>query len=244
MPISPVRGRPSGALATSVRMPAYARPRPTTPPASASVRLSDSSSQAIRREPAPSAAWIASSCCLASARTRNRLATLAQAMSRTRPTVPRSTQSTRPTSPMTSADERPDVGADLDVVEHLARESGRHREPIRDDRDEARDVGVCLLQRHAGLQPRHTAVAEVGRVQLRPVEAEREDELRVAIEEAEPRGKHADDLARLAVDDDRLADDGLIAAELAFPVSVAEDHALGRLRRVVVGREVRAPGSG
>ena len=25
--------------------------------------------------------------------------------------------------------ERPDVGADLDVVEHLAREAGRHREP-------------------------------------------------------------------------------------------------------------------
>ena len=88
------------------------------------------------------------------------------------------------------------------------------------------------------LQPRHAAIAEVGRVQFRPVEAERQDDLRVAIEEAEPGGQHADDLARLAVDDDRLAHDGLIAAELALPVGVAQDHALGRLRRVVVGGEV------
>ena len=142
-------------------------------PTSARVRLSDSSSQAIRREPAPSAAWIASSCCRASARTRNRFATLAQAMSRTRPTVPSSTHSTRPTSPMTSAASGLTLGPIFDVVEHLAREAGRHREPIRDDRDQARDVGVGLLDRHAGLQPRDTAVAEVGRVQFRPVEAER-----------------------------------------------------------------------
>jgi hypothetical protein len=134
--------------------------------------------------------------------------------------------------------ERPHIGPDLDVVEHLAREAGRHREPIRDDRDEARDVGVCLLQRNARLQPGHAAVAEVGRVQFRPVEAERQDELRVAIEEAEPGGEHSDNLARLAVDDDRLAYDGLIAAELAFPVRVAQEHALGCFQRVVVGREV------
>ena len=59
---------------------------------------------------------------------------------------------------------------------------------IRDDRDEARDVSICLLQRHAGLQAGDAAIAEVGRVQFRPVEAERKDELRVAIEEAEPAG--------------------------------------------------------
>jgi len=46
----------------------------------------------------------ASSCCRASARTRNRFATFAQAMRRTSPTVPKSTHNTRSTSPITSAD--------------------------------------------------------------------------------------------------------------------------------------------
>ena len=103
--------------------------------------------------------------------------------------------------------ERPDVRSDLHVVEHLAREAGWHRKAIRDERNQPRNVGVRLLHRDAGLQPRHAPIAEVGRVQLRTVEAERQNQLRVAIEEAEPGGKHADDLARLAVDDDRFAED-------------------------------------
>ena len=138
------------------------------PPASASVRLSDSSSHAIRRQLAPSAAWIASSCCRPSARTRNRLATLAQAISSTRPTVPSSTHSTRPTSPMTSARQRPDVRPDLHVVEHLPREARRQREALRRSSGSMpRDVGVGLLDRHAGLEPRHALVAEVADEELR-----------------------------------------------------------------------------
>ena len=70
-------------------------------------------------------------------------------------------------------------------------------------RDQPRDVGVRLFDRHAGLEPRHALIAEVADEELRAVEAEGEDELRVLIEKAEARRQHADDLARLAVDHDR-----------------------------------------
>ena len=102
------------------------------------------------------------------------------------------------------------------------------------------DVGVRLLHRHAGLQACHAAIAEVGRVQLRTVEAERQNQLRVAVEEAESGGQYADDLARFAIDDDRLAEHTLIAAELPLPVRVAQHHPLGCLGRIVVTGEMAA----
>ena len=69
----------------------------------ASVMLSISSSRTIRPESAPSAALIASSCWRDSARTRSRLATLAQAMRRTMPIVPISTHKAFRTSPTRSS---------------------------------------------------------------------------------------------------------------------------------------------
>ena len=141
--------------------------------ATASVRLSDSSSQVIRRQLAPSAAWIASSCCRPSARTRNRLATLAHAISRTRPTVPSRIQSIWPTSPITSADSGRTLRPDLRVVEHLPRESGRQRKALDRERQHPRDVGVGLFDRDARLQPRDPLVAEVADDDLGAVEAER-----------------------------------------------------------------------
>ena len=116
------------------------------------VTISDSSSRAMRPRLAPSAVRTASSCCRPSARTRNRFATFAHAISSTMPTVPSSTHSTRPTSPITSADERAHVRADTGFLEHLAREPRRHREPIDHHRDHPRDVGVRLLDRDAGLE--------------------------------------------------------------------------------------------
>ena len=70
----------------------------------------------------------------------------------------------------------------------IGNRSGMHR-------DQARDVRVRLLERHARFQPGHALIAEVADEQLGAVEAEGEDELRVAIEEAEAGGQHADDLA-------------------------------------------------
>ncbi len=77
----------------------YASASATTPPMPPSVRLSSSSSRAIRLQPAPSAARIASSCCRPSARTSSRFATFAHAISRTMPTVPMRTHSTSVRSP-------------------------------------------------------------------------------------------------------------------------------------------------
>ena len=65
--------------------------------------LSISSSRTIRRESAPSAARTASSCCRDSARTRSRLATLAQAIRSTIAIVPISTHSAFCTSPTRSS---------------------------------------------------------------------------------------------------------------------------------------------
>jgi hypothetical protein len=64
--------------------------------------LSTSIARAIRPQPAPSAARIASSCWRASARTSNRLATFAQAITSTSASVPITTQSAVPTSPTIS----------------------------------------------------------------------------------------------------------------------------------------------
>ena len=101
--MSSSRGRLPGASATSSRNAPNARPSPTTPPRRPSVTLSSSSSRAIRADPAPSAARIASSCCRDSALTRSRFATFAHAMRRTSPIVAISTHKTVRTSPTRSS---------------------------------------------------------------------------------------------------------------------------------------------
>ena len=100
-------------------------PRPAATP--------DINCQATCRASAPSASRMASSCWRASARTRNRLATFAQATSRTRPTVPSRIHSMSPMSPTASIVERPHVRAKLRLVEHLLRQALRHREALVSD---------------------------------------------------------------------------------------------------------------
>ncbi len=99
MPISSARGSSPGLSATTERTPQYASSRPSTPPASASSRLSVSSWRTSRSRLAPSAVRTAISFERAAARASNRLATLAQAMSSTNPTAPSSTSSAGRTSP-------------------------------------------------------------------------------------------------------------------------------------------------
>ena len=89
---------------------------------------------------------------------------------------------------------------------------------------QARDVGVGLLDRDARLQPRDALIAEVADEHLGAIEPERQHERRVVAQEAEALGQHADDLARRAVDHQRLADGVGIAVEHALPVLVAQDH--------------------
>ena len=73
--------------------------------------LSTRSARAIRPQPAPSAARIASSCWRASARTSNRLATFAQAINKTSPRVPITTHSAVPMSPTMSCFSGRSLGA-------------------------------------------------------------------------------------------------------------------------------------
>jgi hypothetical protein len=100
--ISLRRGRLAGPMASNTRKPVYASPTPSVPPRRPSTTLSTRRPRTIRPRLAPSAARTDSSLCRTSARTRSRFATLAQAMSITRPMVAMTTHSTSDTLPTTS----------------------------------------------------------------------------------------------------------------------------------------------
>ena len=72
---------------TNPSIPQYANSRPTAPPAKPTIALSVMSCRISRSRPAPRAARTTSSLCLPAVRAKNRLATLAQAISRTNPTA-------------------------------------------------------------------------------------------------------------------------------------------------------------
>ena len=102
-PTSRRRGMLSGADATSASTPQNASSRPTAPPASAMSTLSVSSCWTIRPRLAPSAVRSAISLRRDAARASSRFATLAHAISSTRPTAPSRTKSARPVSPTISS---------------------------------------------------------------------------------------------------------------------------------------------
>ena len=92
MRMSAARGM-LGTIATSDRTLQYAMPRPRMLPASDSMTLSVRSCLMSTQRSAPNAVRIATSFCRDVTRARSRLATLAQAISRTKPTAPRRTSS-------------------------------------------------------------------------------------------------------------------------------------------------------
>ena len=87
-PFSPTRGRSAVFTASSARMPTTPSTSPQAPPIADSSTLSVSSCTMMRPRPAPMAERMAISRRRPVARTSSRLATLAQAISRTRPTAP------------------------------------------------------------------------------------------------------------------------------------------------------------
>ncbi len=93
------RGRSGGASATSAATPTRATSAPAIPAATASTTLSVRSWRTRRARPAPTAARTTISRPRAEARASSRLATLAQAMSRTKPTAPSRTKSVCRVSP-------------------------------------------------------------------------------------------------------------------------------------------------
>ena len=92
-PFSPTRGRPAVFTASSARIPAVPRSRPSAPPTNDSMRLSVSSCRMMRPRPAPMAARTAISRLRVVARASSRFATFAHAMSSTKLTAPSSSQS-------------------------------------------------------------------------------------------------------------------------------------------------------
>jgi hypothetical protein len=130
-----------------------------------------------------------------------------------------------------------DVGPEAGLPDHLLGKARRHGEAVEGHGDHAGHVGVGLLHRHAVAQPRDALVAEVAEEQLLAVEAEGQVEVRVVVEEAQAPRQDADHGARLAVDGQGSADGRRIAAEVALPVAVGEDHGLGRSGGVVLAGE-------
>ena len=122
-----------------------------------------------RPRPAPSAARIASSCWRASARTSNRLATFAQAIKRTSPSVAITTHSAVPMSPTMSCFSgraRPEAS----VLKHRAIHSWIRRPRVQPDSQHAGHIGVRLLHGDAGFEPRDALIVEEAQRQRVPVE--------------------------------------------------------------------------
>ena len=100
--ISCNRGSAVGEISSNRRLPKKPSASPEAPPKTASNRLSDSICSTRRLRAAPRADRIAISLCLPDVRASTRLATLAQAISRTNPTATSKTKSGVRTSPTIS----------------------------------------------------------------------------------------------------------------------------------------------
>ena len=230
--------------------------RPASAPSTHSARLSTSSWRTRWRRPAPIASRTAISFCRDQARASSRLATLAQAISTTRPTMPASTSSGvfsrccssgRPCPPgrNTSFFATNVVQELLRAARQLAR-LALERLPVDDGQR-----GLGLGDRDARLAPRHhlephrapVAEAVPGRRHLRLHHERHEDVVRAAdLGAVEPRRRDADDRQRHAVHVHRAAEDARVAAEPALPVAVADHHDRVRAgRAVVVGRQHAGP---
>ena len=213
---------------------------PSTPPIIATSSDSDISCQATRRASAPSASRIASSCWRASARTRNRLATFAHATSSTSPTVPSRIHSMVPMSPTTSTSSGRTSDPNRASSNIFCVKPWRQREAFGQRRQQALHVGVGLLNRHTGLEPRQALEVEAGGVDGRAIELHRQDHERVRREELEVFRKHADDFLRCVVDHQALADGRRTATERALPIPVRDQDDARALRQVVFLREAPA----
>src|ERR1017187_5767636 len=202
---------------------------PRRPRNTLSVRIAP----ARRRELAPRAMRVASSCWRPSALTRRRLATLAQAMRRTTPMLPISTQRTLPSSPTTSSLSGRTLAwmpACSNILALKPAGGGNFRLTIGIMR--ATSAFACarvtpgLSQGDSRLEPGDAAIAEVSQMNLGAVEAHGKDEVGLLVEKAEGLRHDAGDAGEFPVDDELAADSRRIAAELALPVAVGEDRGL------------------
>src|SRR5262245_55920505 len=87
---------------------------------------------------------------------------------------------------------------------------------VEPDRDHVGDVGVGLLERDAGLEPRHSLKAEITEKELVAVEALGDDQFRLRIQEAKILRHHSDDGARAGIESERAADHRLVSGKLTL----------------------------
>ena len=217
-------------------MPPRASRTPSTPPASASTRLSESSVPAICPRLAPSAVRTANSCCRVSARTRHRFATLAHAMSSTMPTVPNTIQSRRLTSPMMSSDSGCTFGPSFKPSYCARVNPGGSGNASGTSGSIRATSALAWATVMPGFSRATRLIAEVADERLGPIELLRHQDLGIRPQERERPRQHADDFRRLARDGQRLSDDGA-AAELPLPVAPRQHHRVWRARHVVGVRE-------
>ena len=104
----------------------------------------------------------------------------------------------------------------------------------------ARDVGAGLLDGYAGLEARNSRIVEAAQKLLGAIELQKEQEGGIAVEKAETRGHHANDVARNAVDDDVAANDGVVASESRLPPCIGQNGGLRATWRRVTFRKPAA----
>ena len=103
-------------------------------------------------------------------------------------------------------------------------------------------LGLRGLARHAGGEARpHRHRVVVPHLELL-VDRERHPHLEVGLQEVEAARQHPDDRERLAVDEERLADDARVAAVAALPQPVGQDDDPVPARHLLLGQEGAAHG--
>ena len=145
--------------------------------------------------------------------------------------VPISSHSTGPTSPTTSCLSSRSAGPNRAAIS-VATVRSALGDP---DRKHARDVGVGLCERRTGLQSGDAHVhVDIVRHQLCRLEALREDDVGLGVQEPERPWHDANHFARPRIDRHDASDDGRIAGESPLPVAVTQDRGLGGARRIVL----------
>ncbi len=136
--------------------------------------------------------------------------------------------------------ERTNVRCQTDGVPHGLRDA-RHQRKLRDDeRNHAGDIVIGLSERHIAFQSSDAVRRERKRARRRSVEPHRQDQLRIRVEEPEGRREHADDLARLTIEDKRLPDGVRRSTERLLPVAVRQDRDKRCARNIVIRRNQSA----
>ncbi len=114
---------------------------------------------------------------------------------------------------------------------------------VGDLRSHGEQIGVCLLQRHAALQPRkriqpvRAGRPFLGRERVQPPEACRVLQWPRPMPVERARGQDADDLVRFVVEEQVAPEDGGVTAEMRLPGRMTQDHDAVRTVPIFLGPE-------